>query len=222
MVRNCGIKNCKNNKQNCPDKKFFRIPRIRTNATYEIESLSLKRRLAWIAALGKPPNELTLKKLDNTDICQDHFVSGKPAEIREMTDVDWAPSVNLKIDAPEVKKDLKRKRLSLSSKQQPESVDNDNPMYLHGLDHDFQESCAAEIRRAQETLEIAEKIVTETASGENNENLLDGKRVAMIQRSPALKKKKALIPTETNKEKWDDYFSSNPLKLDMETTSNPE
>ncbi|XP_059475427.1 uncharacterized protein LOC132196651 [Neocloeon triangulifer] len=95
MARSCGVSHCRNNKVKHPNKRFFRIPRVISHRGTQDELLTTRRRMAWITVLTRTRNDLTQKRLDNTDICEDHFVSGKPAHFKKVCDVDWAPSVRL-------------------------------------------------------------------------------------------------------------------------------
>ncbi|XP_048589803.1 uncharacterized protein LOC5503578 isoform X2 [Nematostella vectensis] len=48
---------------------------------------------AWLANIAR--KDLDDKKAENTRVCSNHFISGKPADIMGTTNPDWAPTVNL-------------------------------------------------------------------------------------------------------------------------------
>jgi hypothetical protein len=41
------------------------------------KQITERRRRAWIAALNRRPDDLTTQKLENTYVCEDHFVKGE-------------------------------------------------------------------------------------------------------------------------------------------------
>lgn len=73
---------------------FFSFPAWRTNEGSEISALTMKRRAAWVAAVGR--SNITFSHIPkSTRVCSRHFHSGKPAYERLQSDPDWAPSLYL-------------------------------------------------------------------------------------------------------------------------------
>ena len=52
-----------------------------------------KRRAGYLAAISR--GDVTEKILSNGRICSRHFISGKPAALEYVTNLDWLPSLNL-------------------------------------------------------------------------------------------------------------------------------
>ncbi|XP_048577013.1 uncharacterized protein LOC5515843 [Nematostella vectensis] len=59
----------------------------------KIRKLCEDRRRKWLANIAR--KDLDDKKAENTRVCSNHFISGKPADIMDTTNPDWAPTVNL-------------------------------------------------------------------------------------------------------------------------------
>ncbi|KAJ8973109.1 hypothetical protein NQ317_006335, partial [Molorchus minor] len=71
---------------------FYRIP-AETDNKGKRQELNVRRRQLWIAALRR--DDLTETKLKYGRICSKHFISGKPAHIKDTTNPDWVPSLNM-------------------------------------------------------------------------------------------------------------------------------
>jgi THAP domain len=77
MVRHCGVAHCRSDSRKIPRKRFFIVPRVMLFQGEQDKQITQRRRRAWIAALNRRPDDLTTQKLENTYVCEDHFVKGK-------------------------------------------------------------------------------------------------------------------------------------------------
>ena len=75
------------------DVSFFRIPVIINNRSDQERNLSKKRRDGYLAAISR--DDLTDRILENDRICSRHFISGKPANLFDVNNPDWLPTINL-------------------------------------------------------------------------------------------------------------------------------
>uniref|UniRef100_A0ABD2W9L0 THAP-type domain-containing protein n=1 Tax=Trichogramma kaykai TaxID=54128 RepID=A0ABD2W9L0_9HYME len=92
----CAVVGCTNTAQNKPGFSFFRFPKVqnRVHKNYDnLRKLSLKRKETWIRCLKQGP--LSEKELNYKRVCQEHFISGKPAKLEDEKHPDWAPCKNL-------------------------------------------------------------------------------------------------------------------------------
>ncbi|XP_041349966.1 uncharacterized protein LOC121369152 isoform X1 [Gigantopelta aegis] len=71
---------------------FYRIPAIIRNQGQACETLSSQRRLKWLSRLNQ---DFTGKNLGNVRVCSDHFIMGKPVDLYDETNPDWAPSLKM-------------------------------------------------------------------------------------------------------------------------------
>ncbi|XP_037547660.1 uncharacterized protein LOC119424274 [Nematolebias whitei] len=93
MARWCCIKGC-SSKTGHFGIKFFRFPVYRKDRGQQMEDLSRRRRLAWVAAVRR--KEITFNQISaNMRVCSLHFHKGQPAYEMMESDADWAPSLRL-------------------------------------------------------------------------------------------------------------------------------
>ncbi|KAL3883598.1 hypothetical protein ACJMK2_029923 [Sinanodonta woodiana] len=55
--------------------------------------LSEERRRMWLSKIGR--SDIKISNFPYTRVCSDHFVSGKPADLYDKLNIDWAPTLNL-------------------------------------------------------------------------------------------------------------------------------
>lgn len=70
---------------------MFSLPKVITRHCERTLQLSEKRRRVWLARI----NRNDLKNLDNIRVCGRHFVTGKPSNLMDDNNPDWAPSQHL-------------------------------------------------------------------------------------------------------------------------------
>ncbi|KAM9376441.1 uncharacterized protein KZ484_009032 [Pholidichthys leucotaenia] len=131
----CYVKRCHSRSHNhlgqpIPDSpSFYHFPAWITNQGEQVNELTWRQRLAWLAALGRTDIPFDQIKPSMT-VCSRHFYSGKPASEMMESDPDWAPSLNMgpqeedTQDAPQMtmvvkkkKKKKKQRQKSVSSRQ---------------------------------------------------------------------------------------------------------
>ena len=112
MVISCGVVGCGNNQSNCIY-GFFKLPSIRRTSEDE-EKLSHQRRTRWLALINR--KNLTNAQLSEKNltlrVCGKHFISGRPSQLFESANPDWAPTLHLGHDvkSPEYIRCLRAKR----------------------------------------------------------------------------------------------------------------
>ena len=89
----CVVFGCSKRSGRDKDVRFFRIPKILTKGSSNLKELSKKRRAGFIAAISR--EDITEKILVNDRICSRHFISGQPAALKDNTNPDWLPTLNL-------------------------------------------------------------------------------------------------------------------------------
>ena len=66
--------------------RFFKLPKVVTDRGEQMLTprltLTTERQLAWLKAISR--DDLTKEKLSNVFVCERHFVSGKPACLRDV------------------------------------------------------------------------------------------------------------------------------------------
>ena len=72
---------------------FYRIPVVRRKGSKCKLELSIRRRAGYVAAISR--EDLDVKALRKYQVCSHHFLSGKPAALKDDTDIDWLHTVNL-------------------------------------------------------------------------------------------------------------------------------
>ena len=75
--------------------KFFRIPAVITRRGERERELSEIRRREFLAAIGRA--DLKGTKFSNARMCSLLFVSGSPANLFDDTNVDWIPTMKLRL-----------------------------------------------------------------------------------------------------------------------------
>ncbi|XP_065681352.1 uncharacterized protein LOC124810861 [Hydra vulgaris] len=89
MVKFCAVFGCSNREKG---KSFFRLTKLVCNQGDDGKILSKERREKWINAINRVGN---YPDVLYTRICNDHFITGKPASLFSQNDPDWVPSLNL-------------------------------------------------------------------------------------------------------------------------------
>ena len=89
----CVVVGCSKRSGRDRDVSFYRIPKVIKSRGEEREQLSEKRRSGFLAAIMRA--DLTEKILVNDRICSRHFLSGKPADLLDVNNPDWLPSLYL-------------------------------------------------------------------------------------------------------------------------------
>ncbi|XP_001656327.2 uncharacterized protein LOC5577225 [Aedes aegypti] len=89
----CSIKNCTSNKAPSWKTKIYPFPKLDTS-NYVRRVLSEKRLLIWCQMLDQSTqwDKVELCKLQ---LCSLHFASGTMAELTDVENVDWIPTVNM-------------------------------------------------------------------------------------------------------------------------------
>ncbi|XP_046360599.2 peroxynitrite isomerase THAP4-like [Haliotis rufescens] len=90
MVNCCSVRGC-SNRSNRDGKSYHSIPAVIINQGDRTRELSEQRRAQWIAKLGRENYSPT----KYTKICSDHFVSGKPTTLYDISSPDWIPSLHM-------------------------------------------------------------------------------------------------------------------------------
>ena len=75
------------------EKSFYRLPSILIHQGTQTESLSRERQQAWLAKIKR--EDILPEQYYNIRVCSDHFVSGTPSKLYDVTNPDWAPSLKL-------------------------------------------------------------------------------------------------------------------------------
>ncbi|XP_029958398.1 uncharacterized protein LOC115396593 isoform X1 [Salarias fasciatus] len=93
MPRYCCVKGCSSNTRHLGI-KFFRFPVHRKDRGQQMESITRRRRLAWVAAVRR--KNITFNHIsEGMRVCSLHFHKGQPAYEMMESDADWAPSLRL-------------------------------------------------------------------------------------------------------------------------------
>ncbi|XP_048840299.1 uncharacterized protein LOC125713322 [Brienomyrus brachyistius] len=100
MVHSCCVKDCHNKSHDRNGKKvdhnirFFRFPTWKRGYGQQVEELTKRRRVAWVAAVRR--KDVTFNTISPfMRVCSRHFHKGQPAYEMMDTDPDWAPSLHL-------------------------------------------------------------------------------------------------------------------------------
>ncbi|VEN60951.1 unnamed protein product [Callosobruchus maculatus] len=89
----CCVVNC-SSRGNRDMVNFYRIPSVlNLSLKKDLNELSKRRREKWLQAIKR--EDLTEVKLKYARVCSKHFVSGKPADLRDELNIDWVPTLLL-------------------------------------------------------------------------------------------------------------------------------
>ncbi|XP_077535603.1 uncharacterized protein LOC144147363 isoform X1 [Haemaphysalis longicornis] len=78
---------------------FFAVPVILSNNCDKTKEYSRNRRQLWLKRINKLGHmNLSTKYIK---VCGRHFITGRPANLFDVTNPDWAPSLHLGYDSPE-------------------------------------------------------------------------------------------------------------------------
>ncbi|XP_055603485.1 uncharacterized protein LOC129751788 isoform X2 [Uranotaenia lowii] len=90
----CCIRKCPNAKSNAEQGTFFEFPTLQLEAYLE-RVLSEKRLLIWLQIINQP-DMFENRKYEALKICNLHFVSGIMADLIDVQNIDWIPTVGLR------------------------------------------------------------------------------------------------------------------------------
>ncbi|XP_075550338.1 uncharacterized protein LOC142583735 [Dermacentor variabilis] len=76
-------------KTNEKDCGFFKIPKVRSRECEKTKELCTRRRGEWIARINRRGID---ENPDKYWVCSRHFLSGRPSDLFDDCDPDWAPS----------------------------------------------------------------------------------------------------------------------------------
>ncbi|XP_023203790.1 uncharacterized protein LOC111611395 [Xiphophorus maculatus] len=97
MVVYCWVKGCKSRGDKKVKRSFHYIPKVRTTEGEQTLRLSIERRRVWLANIRRKEQPSSTSR-----ICSDHFISGRPADLYDRSNPDWAPTLKLtKEETPE-------------------------------------------------------------------------------------------------------------------------
>ena len=82
----CAIVGCGNRSNRDKEKRFYRLPSIISHQGAQTESLSRDRQEAWLAKIKR--KDILPKQYYNIRVCSDHFISGSPLKLFEVTNPD--------------------------------------------------------------------------------------------------------------------------------------
>ncbi|XP_055907160.1 uncharacterized protein LOC129942314 [Eupeodes corollae] len=91
MPSTCFVIGCSKRAERDHTFSFFRFPAVHKKPT-EIE-ISKARRTAWLNAIKR--KDLKESSLKYTRICSQHFITSRPAKLKDKLHPDWIPSLNM-------------------------------------------------------------------------------------------------------------------------------
>ena len=110
----CCVVGCTNKPDKDSPLRFHHIPRIRTKHGEDSLILCTERREKWFSAINR--SDINVNSLHH-NVCNVHFLSGKPAALFETSNVDWVPSLNMETSTARVVSASNRAARRLSGKR---------------------------------------------------------------------------------------------------------
>ncbi|XP_059167320.1 uncharacterized protein LOC131949431 [Physella acuta] len=89
----CAVKGFSSRYGNCKGVSLFRLPNVILHQGETDRQLTERRRHTFLANIYR--SGVSEAAANNMRICSRHFVSGRPANFRDETNVDWAPTLFL-------------------------------------------------------------------------------------------------------------------------------
>ena len=89
----CVVIGCSNRSGRDKEFSYFRIPAVTDHQGKEDLELRKKRRDGYLAAISR--EDIDVDSLDKYRICSKHFEGGKPAELYDVTNPAWLPTLHL-------------------------------------------------------------------------------------------------------------------------------
>ncbi|XP_057688682.1 zinc finger protein 462-like isoform X2 [Corythoichthys intestinalis] len=138
MVVSCWVRGCVNRADGTKKIGLYSIPKVRQHEGDFTKSLTEERRRLWLANIKRKD-----EPSKHVRVCSDHFITGRPANMYDRTNPDWAPTLKLEEMTPteSLKKhaELERKqnRFQRTAKRQEAKMRNDVASALLHL----QDSC---------------------------------------------------------------------------------
>ena len=99
MVHLCAMVGCGNRSNRDRNVSFYRLPSIRASSKQAIRDVSERRR-EWLSAINR--SDIPASSYEHVRVCSRHFILGKPAELADMANPDWIPTLRLGYERPEV------------------------------------------------------------------------------------------------------------------------
>ncbi|CAN7977301.1 unnamed protein product, partial [Ixodes persulcatus] len=95
---NCAVLGCsnrskrKNDGENFPKFNFYVLPAVVRGECKKTAETTSKRRAEWLRRIRRADIK---KNATHYRVCNEHFVTGRPAYYMDEADEDWAPSLKL-------------------------------------------------------------------------------------------------------------------------------
>ena len=89
----CAIVGCGNRSGRDKTKRFYRLPSVITHQGDQTQELSKRRQAAWLSQIRRA--DVGSKQYINICVCSDHFASGAPSTLYDVSSQDWVPSLKL-------------------------------------------------------------------------------------------------------------------------------
>ncbi|XP_012688415.2 uncharacterized protein LOC105904989 [Clupea harengus] len=118
---------------------LYRFPAWTQTEGAEVSDLTKRRRLAWIAAVGR--RDITFDKIPVwMKVCSRHFQSGRPGNEMLEDDPDWVPHLHMKREKPEGEEEDGADEEPKGSKaaEEEDGADDEEELQEHG-EHDQSE-----------------------------------------------------------------------------------
>ena len=139
----CAIFGCVNRSGRDKEKGYFRLPSVITHQGPQTQELSKKKQELWVARIRR--DDLKPEQYPNTRVCSDHFVGGSPAQLFDVSNPDWAPTLNLgysfglgETSKERYERRMARKRQHVETENEedsPPAAQNDNVVAVQTLLH---------------------------------------------------------------------------------------
>lgn len=87
----CTVYGCLKHSGHDKDVSFYRISAVSGHQGQHDFELRKKQREGYLAAILRK----NMDAFENCRVCLKHFISGKPADLYDVTSPDWLPTLNL-------------------------------------------------------------------------------------------------------------------------------
>ncbi|XP_051804830.1 uncharacterized protein LOC110961112 isoform X3 [Acanthochromis polyacanthus] len=119
----CVVLGCSNRSNREIDKGYFRVPREEIKKGPRTKDFTKRRREKWLANISLSSKGAESK---NARVCGDHFVKGRPSNLYDEEDIDWAPTMKLgheKVKQPTAETLERNERLHTRDEKRKRSED---------------------------------------------------------------------------------------------------
>ncbi len=149
----CAMVGCGNRSQRDKEKSYYRLPSVISTQGSKTFDLSKKRQAEWLAKIKR--EDIKKDQYGNVRVCSDHFISGAPAKLYDVSNPDWSSSLKLGYKSFQSNSSTQRygrivKRSSRKRAREEENNETDDVVERNHVEHNVEDAGNKEVENVKE------------------------------------------------------------------------